>query len=307
MTVIQIIANPAAGRGRGAKLIPLIERHLGSAGFKFELHSTETPGHAADLALSLYQDGHRTVIALGGDGTTNEVVNGLFRSAEVDRHPGVVATLGVIPAGSGNDFSYPFSLPTNPEAACRCIVRGHTQIIDVGRVRSDNEKPRFFINGLGVGFDAVVNIENLKIRRLRGSASYILALLRTVAFYYSAPRVHVLYDGKVFEGESLMLSVMNGRRLGGVFMVAPRALFDDGLFDLALFRRMSRLKILRIIPALMRGGHLQHSELIKMARARHIIIDIDGTLPAHVDGEIYSLGAHHYEISIYPRHLRVIC
>lgn len=307
MRAIKIIANPAAGRGRGARIIPLAEHYFNSVGLDFELYCTRGPGHAAELARAVSQGGDHTVVALGGDGTVNEVVNGLLRSEEIDSQPGSVMTLGIIPAGSGNDLSYPLDLPTDPEAACRCIVRGRTRAIDIGMVQAGNEKPRFFVNGVGVGFDAAVSIENRKIRRFRGKAAYLLALLRTVIFYYSAPRVKVLCDDKVYDEDILMLTVMNGRRLGGVFQMASHAILDDGFFDLVISRRTNRFGILRMIAEFIRGSHIHHSKLIKMARARQIIIDIDGTLPAHVDGEVYNLGAHHYEINNYPRRLRVLC
>src|SRR5512136_1314866 len=121
MTTIQVIANPAASRGRGAKLIPSVEQQLCAAGIEFELHRTEAPWHAADLAQAAYQAGHRTLVAVGGDGTTNEVVNGLLRAAGAAQ-PGPVATLGVIPIGSGNDFYYPFGLPKSLNEACQRIA-----------------------------------------------------------------------------------------------------------------------------------------------------------------------------------------
>jgi len=305
MTPVQVIANPIAGRGRGAQVVPVVEQLLHTGGVEFELHRTEAPWHAAELARTAYQAGYRTIVTVGGDGTVNEVVNGLFQAGGAGS--GVIATLGMIPIGSGNDFYYPFGLPASLEEACQRIVRAQTRIIDAGLVKADNEAPRYFVNGVGVGFDAVVNIESRKIQRLRGAAIYIVALLRTVAIYYSAPRVRVVYDGEVFESESLMLSVMNGRRFGGAFHMAPQALVDDGFFDLVLTRRLGRLGILRMIPEFMRGTHSRHTQVVQTARARHVVIDIDGTLPSHVDGEIYGVGARHYEMTILPQRLRVIC
>ena len=304
---IQIIANPTAGRGRGAHLAPLAEQCFRRAGVPFELHYTRAQWHAAELAAALYHEGHRTVIVLGGDGTTNEVVNGLLEAARAGQDNGTVATIGVIPIGSGNDFCYPLGLPTTLEEACQRALRGRTQTIDVGLVQADNQAPRFFVNGVGIGFDAVVNIESRKFHRLRGATIYLAALLRTIAIYYSAPKVRVVYDGQTFSAESLMLSIMNGRRLGGIFHVAPQAILHDGLFDLLLSRRLSRLGILRMIPEFLRGTHIRHTDLMQLAHARHIDIEIDGTLPAHVDGEVYGVGAHHYELEILPACLNVLC
>jgi len=307
MTITPVIVNPAAGRGRGARLLPQVERQLHAAGVPFELHCTAAPWQAADLAEAVYRAGCRTVVAVGGDGTTNEVVNGLLRAAPATDHPDAIPTLGVVPIGSGNDFTYPFGLPDSVAAACQRIARGQTRTIDVGRVRANDVAPRFFVNGVGVGFDAAALIESRKIRRLRGAAMYLVALLRTVAVYYAAPRVRVTYDDQTFESESLLLSVMNGRRLGGAFCMTPQAALDDGLFDVLLTRRLSRLGILGIIPDIMRGTHLRRAGIVQLVRASHVVIEIDGALPAHLDGEVYSLGAHHYEMSVFPRRLRVIC
>jgi diacylglycerol kinase (ATP) len=114
---VQIVANPFAGRGRAARLIPVVEQRFRSAGIEFKIHHTRSPWHAADITEALSLAGHEFIVALGGDGTTNEVTNGLLRAAQITGRQGVVGTLGIIPAGSGNDSFYPLGLEGSVEAA----------------------------------------------------------------------------------------------------------------------------------------------------------------------------------------------
>jgi diacylglycerol kinase (ATP) len=297
MATMRLIVNPAAGRGHAAQLEPQVCNILRGLGVSFEVQRTTRPDEAIALAERASLEGCRPVVAVGGDGTVNEVLNGLVRA---HANGGPVGTLAVIPAGSGNDFEYMLKRVDGVEEACRRLAEGRVRRIDVGRVNG-----RYFANGVGIGFDAVVNVVSRRHRRLRGLPLYLFALLETVFIYYKAPRMAVTYDEGEFTTPMLMISAMNGRRFGGGFLVTPQAQVDDGLLDLCLARQVSRPEILRMIPSFMRGTHTRHPA-VRMARTRRLVVASDEGLASHVDGEIFTHDARRLEIEILPRRLNIV-
>ncbi len=297
MSTMSLIVNPAAGRGRAASLAPDAARVLEGLGVPFEMQQTTRPGEGVEMAERASHEGCPAVVAVGGDGTVNEVLNGLVR-AHTNGAP--LATLGVIPAGSGNDFQYMLEKTDSLQEACRRLAEGQTRRIDIGKVND-----RYFVNGVGIGFDAVVNVVSRRHRRLRGLALYLLALLETVFIYYRAPFTTIGLEGAEIKAPMLMVSAMNGRRFGGGFLVTPEARIDDGLLDLCLAHRVSRPAILGLIPHFIRGTHVSKPP-VKMARARRVVVASDDGLPSHVDGEIYTSNARRLEIEILPKCLSII-
>ncbi len=297
MATMRLIVNPAAGRGQAARLAPEAGRILEGLGVPFDVQRTTQPEEATRLAEQASQEGCRPVVALGGDGTINEVLNGLVR-AHVNGGP--VGTMAVIPAGSGNDFNYMLRPSDGLEGACRRLAEGRTRLIDVGRIDE-----RYFANGVGIGFDAVVNVVSRRHRRLRGLPLYLLAVLETVFIYYKAPLLTIRYDDAEVTAPMLMISAMNGRRFGGGFLVTPQAKVDDGLLDLCLARQVSRPGILRLIPHFIRGTHVQQPT-VTMARARKVTVTSEAGLASHVDGEIYTTDARRLEIEILPQRLNMV-
>lgn len=293
---MKVIANPIAGRGAGAKLLPSIERALHYLGAEFDVVCTTRPWEGVDLARQAAEAGYETVVAVGGDGLIQEVVNGLMEAAGDD----VAGTLGVIPVGSGNDFVKMFNIPLEPVAACRRLMEGGTRLVDVGRVGD-----RFFHNGLGMGFDALVGIEAQKITWLTGFPMYLFAVLRTLLLTYRTPQVTIEMDDRILSQSVTMIGVGNGRCLGGGFWITPDAEIDDGLFDVAIARGLSRLGILALLPHVMKGTHVD-KEPVTMAQARRIVVDSAEPLPVHADGEILYTDATHIEVEILPKRLRVI-
>jgi len=296
MGSIHLIINPAAGRGLAAQVEGHVRNRLEGLGVAYTATHTTGPREAIALAERAAMEGAQAVVAVGGDGTVNEVLNGLVR-AHVNGGP--IGTLGVIPAGSGNDFEYMIHTD-GIEGACRRLAEIKTHLIDVGRI--DN---LYFANGVGIGFDAVVNIRSRHHRSLRGLPLYLLAVLETTFVYYKAPTMTLDYDGTVFTAPMMMVSVTNGRRFGGGFLVTPEAQIDDGLFDLCLCQRVGRLRILSLIPHFIRGTHTDKPE-VTMTRARKIVIASPDGLAAHVDGEIYATNAKRIEMEILPKKLKVI-
>jgi YegS/Rv2252/BmrU family lipid kinase len=304
MTIYKIIVNPTAGRGEGERAIPQIESLLKAQGLHFDMVPTERPWHAAELAQQAAADGHEVVVAAGGDGTANEVLNGLVRA----RQEGVGrSAMGVLCVGQGNDFAFGMGIPTDLEEACHLLAHGHRRAIDVGRVYGGlYPEGRFFGNGIGIGFDAVVGFEAVKMKRLHGFPSYLVAVLKTVFLYYKAPLTEIELDGETFTQRSLMISVMNGQRMGGGFMMAPQGEPDDGQFHLCIAREVSRPGIFGLIPHFMRGTQASQ-EAIRMANAHRVrVVAVEGVLPAHADGETLCTEGQRLELELLPQQLDVI-
>jgi diacylglycerol kinase (ATP) len=304
MTQHKIIVNPIAGRGAGQESIPQIEALLQEYGLEYDLVCTGRPWHAADLAQEAVAAGHEIVVAVGGDGTANEVLNGLMRAKQA----GVgTATMGALCVGRGNDFAYGVGIPTDLAAGCQVLAHGHRRTIDVGRVAGGlYPEGRFFGNGVGIGFDAVVGFEAVKMTWLHGFPSYLVAVLKTVFLYYQAPLTQIEFDGQTLTQPSLMISIMNGQRMGGGFMMAPEGQTGDGLFDLCIAHEVSRPRIFGLIPHFMKGTQATQ-DAIRTGRARHVVITaIEGVLPAHADGETLCIDGQRLEVELLPGQIEVI-
>lgn len=304
MTRYLILVNPTAGRGNGEKMYPVIEQRLQAAGLDFEMRRTERVGHASQMAVEAQAGGWEVVVAVGGDGTANEVIDGLLR-ARRDGQDG--PAMGLIPVGRGNDFSFGVGIPHDLEAACQILATGQRRWIDVGYViGGDYPQGRFFGNGVGIGFDAVVGFEALKLKRLSGFPSYIVAALKTIALYFNAPMVQIEMDDQNLTQPALMVSIMNGRRMGGGFMMAPEGMIDDGRFDLCIAGQVSRPGIFLLLPRFMQGSQAGHPA-IQMARSARVrVTAVIGSLPAHADGETLCVTGQQLELQILPKRLEMI-
>jgi diacylglycerol kinase (ATP) len=292
--MIKLIANPIAGRGRGRETLLAAEEALHRQGLQFTTEMTSRPQEAMEIAQQAAEEGCELVVALGGDGTSNEVANGLLSSGNSK------VALGMIPIGTGNDFASMFDTPADLEAVARRLQEGKTRLIDVGWIND-----RYFVNALGIGFDALASVEALKIQHfLSGMPLYLVAVLITLR-EYKIPHITVEFDGERLSMPMTMLCVANGKREGGGFLIAPDAKNDDGVFELLIAKGLGRLGILRLLPEVMRGTHVD-KEPVTMARAKRVILDSPDPLPVHADGEIIYTDAHHLEIEIIPRRLRVI-
>jgi diacylglycerol kinase (ATP) len=305
MSRYKIIANPAAGRGTSGQAVPRIERMLSGYGLDFDLVHTERPWDATELAREAAATGYDVVVAVGGDGTANEVLNGLMQAQQEGLG---TCALGVLCVGQGNDFAYSMGISLDLEVGCRALAQGHRRTIDVGRVAGGHyPKGRYFGNGVGIGFDAVVGFEALKMTRLHGFLSYLVAVLKTVFLYYKAPLVTIEYEEQTITQPSLMVSIMNGQRLGGGFMMAPEGKPDDGLFDLCIAGEVSRARIFGLIPHFIRGTQATQ-EPIQTGQARRVVVTaVEGVLPAHADGETLCTEGRRLEIELLPRQVEVIC
>lgn len=300
----RLIVNPTAGGGAARRAVPTIERMLREHGLTFDLVYTERPWHAPELARQAVRDGYDIVVAAGGDGTANEVLNGLMQAKQAGEG---TAALGVLCVGRGNDFAFGAGVPHTLEMGCKALSEDHRRIIDVGHVGGASlPGGRFFGNGAGIGFDTVVGLEAAKLKHLRGFLGYLVAALKTIFLYYRAPLTRIEYGGQTIEQKSLMISIMNGRRLGGGFMTAPDAEIDDGRFDLCIARQVSRAGILALIPRFMKGTQASRPSVTTGRAERITVTAIEGVLPAHADGETLCIEGKQLTMEILPRQIEVV-
>jgi diacylglycerol kinase (ATP) len=277
---IKLILNPIANHGRSlqiaADLRPLMAEH------NADWSGTDYPGHAAELARQAGEQGYDLVVAVGGDGTVHEVINGLMQVPEKGR-----PALGIVPLGSGNDFAHILGIPENPAQALQSAIDGQPHALDVGLVRDQNGRLEYFNNTLGIGFDAVVTIRTRKITRIHGFMMYFVAVIQTIILNFTPMNLHVETDQETWEMSSLMLTLGNGPREGGGFLVTPEAKFDDGLLHYATIRKISRLMMFRLIPEVMNGTHGRFKP-VRMGTCRKMSVACDQPLYVHCDGEIYA-------------------
>jgi diacylglycerol kinase (ATP) len=299
-----IVANPASGRGTGARMIPVIERLMEIDHLDYSLKRTERPWHAAELACQAAGEGYDTIVAAGGDGTVNEVINGMMQAqAAGPARP----SLGVLTVGRGNDFAYSMNLPHNLEEDVHALAAGRIRSIDIGKLTGGLfPQGRYFGNGVGIGFDAVVGFESVKLAPLSGFASYLVGALKTMMFYFHAPLVQIELDNETLSQPALMVSIMNGRRMGGGFYMTPDSLTNDGLFDLCIAGSVSRIEILKLMMRFMKGTQAGHPE-IKFRRSRRVVVStLNGSLPAHADGETMAVKGQRLELEVIPGAINLV-
>ena len=299
----KLIVNTTAGKGHAGAILPLVQGYLAHYGVEHDLTCTAMPGQGIELGREAAVAGYERVVAMGGDGTADEVANGLLLAAE----EGYEAVLGVIPAGSGNDFSHAIGIPPDPEAACRRLAEGRVRSIDLIRVTVDGQ-PHIFDNSVGIGFDADVSLETRKIKRIHGFAMYLWAVFRVLATNHKWPYpMRITVDGRLLPHQAVtLITVANGPRAGGGFYLTPGAQPDDGLLDVCVADQLGRLGILQLLPHAMKGTHVDKKP-VTMLRGRHVLIESSRGLPGHMDGETLCTEGHRIEFEILPGKLKVWC
>lgn len=318
---MHVVYNPNAAQGRAGERRPDVEARLKAAGIDYEIHLTERPGHAIEitreLALSSDVD---VVVAAGGDGTVNEVINGLMLVRQADNgssrhgvHAGNAGTevnipaLAVLTIGRGNDLAYGTGVPLDLDAAIECLLDGHRQPLDVGLLRGgDFPEGRYFGNGVGIGFDAVVAFEAAKMKLIKGFASYVIAAVKTILFRYDAVQLIISDDSGERRQDVMLFSIMNGRRMGGSFLMTPEAVTNDGRLDLCIVGKPRRFQMIRLLFAFMTGkqGLSSHVTFERVTRVR--LEATTGSLPMHADGETIAVAGTELDVELFPAALMVI-
>ncbi len=284
------IVNPASGRGKGRSVGRELEERLQYLNLDYQLEFTNAPGHAVELAEKASRS-FQCIVAVGGDGTLNEVVNGMAESQ---------ATLGLLPVGSGNDFARAVSLQSKLDDALNILLRGKTKRVDLGKANG-----RYFHNGLGIGFDAWVVHTSQKVRRLRGNAIYLYSVITTLWKYKPVP-LHMQYNGQTHTDDFFMITVGNGQSLGGGFFLTPEAKLDDGLFDICTIRNMPTVSILRNLLKVYQGTHTEDPR-VDIVRSDRLQVQTEQSFAVHLDGELLSLNLKELNVEIVPGAIDVVC
>jgi diacylglycerol kinase (ATP) len=292
-----VVVNPAAGGWRTRRIWPELRAHLGQLGVQLDAAETTRVGAGAELAARAVRDGWPLVVAVGGDGTANEVVNGVMAASETAQ-----AMVGFIPTGRGRDVCRNLGIARDPHVATRRVLAGEATSVDVGAVEFRDGRRRYFINAAGVGFDAAV-AARARTGRAPGTLGYLLAVLTSLGSYQPYPLM-VARDGEPPSPQRVAaIVVANGAYYGGGMKIAPAADPTDGRLDVVTLGDFGRLELLRWLPTVYTGRHLRSSKVTARS-GRNITLGSIADLPAHVDGE--PLPEAPVRISVHPRGLRVI-
>ena len=299
-----VIVNPNAGRRKGEKDWLEIAQLLNEAGIKFLNVFTEHTNHAMKLARKYIENGYRKILVVGGDGTLNEVVNGVFTQKRYAPHE---ITLAMIPVGTGNDWGRSFNIPSDYREAIRVISDFKTRLQDVGRVEymyNNLTKQRHFINMAGLGFDAMVAKRTNKVKQQgkSGPFSYLISLFTSLVSYNTVV-CRVLVDGKELNTDIFSMSVAICKFNGGGMMQAPDAIPDDGLFDVTIITRVSRLEVVKNVKKLYDGSYVKMPQ-VKTFRGATVEIEANPDMFLETDGE--SLGHTPMKFEIIPRCINVV-
>jgi diacylglycerol kinase (ATP) len=299
---MKLIVNPEAANGAVGKNWPRVRDFLQAEGARFDAVSTEEPGHATLLARQALDDGFRTIVAVGGDGTVNEVINGLVEEGTVD--PEVV--LGMIPWGTGADFARMLGIPRDYVEACRQLLRSEPRPVDLGKItclREGREVERYFINAAGLGFDGEVSeIVNRFPKVLGGTITYLTCLFIGLVTYRNK-NIELSFDGQPVRGRVNSVVVCNGCYFGGGMFIAPGAAFDDGLFHVVILGNLSRLEVVANVPRIYKGTHLTHPKVSHFS-AREIHVEAQERMLLQAEGEL--IGEAPATFRIIPRALKVL-
>ena len=283
------ILNPEAGHGAGRRLAPNLARSFREAGMRIEVLVTPGPSEAARLAAEAADDGYAIVIAAGGDGTANEVANGLI---------GTTTALALYPLGSGNDLARGLGYPRRLREVPAFIAGARRRVIDVGELNG-----RVFVNAAGVGIDGVVAEGVRGSTRVVGpTLGYFAGALAAIATYRAMP-MRITIDGESREGRHLIVVASNGKFFGSGMRPAPAASLDDGWLDITLACELSMAATLAALARLYRGTHV-NGTTIQTRRARALDIELDRQIAIEVDGEV--IRASHVSIKVRPGALAVI-
>ncbi len=300
-----VIVNPNAGRRKGEKDWLEIARLLNEAGIKFTNVFTEHRDHAVKLTRKYIEAGFKHIIVVGGDGTLNEVVNGVFLQKQF---PVNQITLAMIPVGTGNDWCRMFGIPPNYKQAIGFITRGTTFLQDAGRVSfftSENlRKTRYFINMAGMGYDALV-AKKTNLLKESGKIqpfSYLLNMLTSLFSYHIAEST-ITFGGQTIESSVFSMSVGICQYNGGGMKQAPNAIPDDGLFDLTIITKVTKFEVFKNIAKLFDGTFI-HMPQVSTYIADKIAIESAPPLFLEVDGE--SLGHTPFQFEVVPLSIKVI-
>lgn len=289
------IVNVNAGRGKAGRMINSLIHSLNNHKFDYELELTQAPLHAAELAKNAIDIGFRKIVVVGGDGTLNETVNGIMQSGKQSE-----VKLGLIPEGGGNDFAMNFKLSNHVDRAIDILKKQKTMQVDVGKIENF-----YFINALGLGFDAQVARISNSIKYLNGLPRYLVAVIKALV-KLKAFKAEITLDNCTLNKPFLLFSIGNGLSTGGGFLLTPEARVNDGLLDICLIGNVTRRRILGLLPQAIKGQHLKQPEVI-IHQSKIIHVKTEQILPIYFDGELPTLkNPHNFTIELLPKQIEFI-
>jgi diacylglycerol kinase (ATP) len=298
----KVIVNPEAGAGKTRRLWPQIKSLFQGHGLRFEHDITEAPGHAIELAAVAARNGYDMIVSVGGDGTVNEVVNGIHASGNMSN-----SLLGIVSTGTGSDYIRTVGLPRRYEEACKRFLRPEKRKVDVGIVeymKNGSKAERLFVNFAGTGFDAeIVRRTTQQFKNLGGLLSYLCGTVATILMYGNK-KISLKVDGEETEKKVCTVIMNNGKYGGGGMYTAPGADLADGLLDVLVVGDMSRPKLLYSLPRIYKGTHLTIKN-VSMKKAKEIEIKSLGPkMHLQADGDL--LGELPARFRILPSALNII-
>ena len=295
----ELIVNLTAGGGKPHKHLNTVLKYLKENGLNFKVCTTSHQGEAMELAQKAADNGAELIVSVGGDGTVNEIVNGIMKSKNDP-------PLGIIPLGWANDFIKSTNIPSDIMEACKILVRGKIKKIDIGII---NEKI-YFANICGVGFDAeVAQLANqMKSKHpnlhILSAFVYVFATVKKLLSPFSCHNVKIKFDGQEIHSKILFIAISNGKFYGGRFKITPEAIIDDGLFEICTVEEMGRLTYLMSIPKVFKGTHASIKG-INFYRAKEVVIQSSEPILAQVSGEVIE-GQKEFTITLLPKSLKLI-
>lgn len=275
------IVNPTAGKGYANTLVTFIDEECRKSKIDYLIKYTSTPNDGTSIAKWGAEKGFERIVAVGGDGTVNDVLNGIA---------GTSSALGVIPGGSGNDFIRSINKHKEIKKIINDNIYGKILKSDIGICNG-----KYFINVASSGFDAQVVIETEKAKKIfSGSLAYIAAVIKTI-FMYKGRKANIRIDDFILTENTLLVAVANGKYYGGGMLPAPRAELDDGYFDVCHIKQVGKAKMLVLFPRFIKGKHENIKE-VSVFKGKKIVIDSNEELPVNLDGETFYSSQISFEI-----------
>lgn len=293
----RLIINPVAGTDAAPTFLPLINESLREHFGDLDVSLTIAGGDALEIAAKSVADGYDQIFIAGGDGTLNEVLNGVAR---VENGLQTVQ-LGLIPLGTGNDFAGALGLSENVPETLEILAQKHSKKVDVGKLVTDGDEanPHYFINVSAGGFIAEVSdAVNPELKSIAGKLAYLIGGAQTI-FSFEPVKTHarIVYPNQILEQvyDIEMFAVCNAQMIGGGSLIAPHADVSDGLFDICIFKDVDTFQFLNLLREIAAGTHLDNEQTVYL-RASEIEFEFEREIKINLDGEVLSVNRCHYKI-----------
>ena len=292
MNNILFIINPIAGGGKANSLISQIKESMDKHNRKYDIILTSKPKEAIEISKENV-DKYEIIVAVGGDGTINEVAKGIISTGR--------GTLGIIPGGTGNDMAKSLGISMDPQKSLEILNRGFKKEIDIGTVNNSS-----FFNIASVGLDAEVIENHNKFKsRIRGGKVYILSVIYTL-FNFKDKDLEIEIDGKILNEKIMLLAVGNGKYYGGGMKIIPTAKINDGFLHICIVSGISKIKTMILFPTIFKGNHIKYEKYVRIYKAKKIKIKSKTKISINVDGEVFPQEKE-IEFKLNSQKLQVIC